>query len=58
MDTLFRIIEKAVIVVCLLLAIYFTIVCPCKILINCHKYEFLLLLTIPIIYIIYVHSLQ
>ena len=43
--------DKIFIISCLTFAIYYTITCPCKIILSCHKYVFYLFLLIPILYI-------
>ena len=53
-----HILEKTIIVICLLLAIYYTIGCPCKILLACHKNKFYLLLTLPLLYVIYNNEIK
>ena len=51
------VIEKSIITICLLLAIYITITCHCSdILLSCNKNIFYILVGIPLIYIIIINS--
>lgn len=43
--------EKIFIILFLLIAIYITATCPCKIILICHKYLFYILLIIPLLYV-------
>jgi hypothetical protein len=48
-----RVLEKTIIVLCLLIAIYITITCECnEILLSCKKYLFYILVGIPFFYIL------
>lgn len=46
-------VDKIIIITCLIIAIYFTAICPCKIILSCHKYTFYILLLLPLIYVGY-----
>jgi hypothetical protein len=45
--------EKAFIILCLVVAIYYTIMCPCKTILACYKYTFCILLLIVLLYVGY-----
>ncbi len=51
------IIEKSIISILLLIAVYITITCRCSdILLSCNKYIFYLLLLLPLFYIFIINS--
>ena len=54
----FRYLEKSVMIFFLLLAIYLIITCPCDKFMNCKKYPFITLLSIPIIYVLYLQYIK
>lgn len=52
MVTTKRLIEKIIICLCLVISIYFTIMCHCESpILSCKKYIFYLLVGVPIIYV-------
>jgi hypothetical protein len=55
MDLFYNSFEKIFIIICLLLAIYYVIMCPCKKLLTCKKNHFLILLFIVFLYILFKH---
>lgn len=47
----FRVFDKIFITFCLFIIIYYTINCPCKVILSCHLRLFYTLMLIPILYV-------
>ena len=50
--------EKIFIVLCLSLAIYLTVTCPCKTILMCNRRIFYSLLVVPLLYVIYRNTIE
>lgn len=50
--------EKQFVVFFLLIAMYLTIICPCDILLSCHRHSFLIAVIIPLVYIYYINYMK
>ncbi len=48
-----RILEKIVLIMFLLYAIFIIIDCPCNVVLSCHKSKFLFFVAIPIMYVLF-----
>ena len=48
-----NLLEKLFVILCLLAAIYYVAICPCKVILTCQSTKFYILILIPLAYIFF-----